>query len=183
MLRAGRVEPLPEPPEPPGRPVPVPPVPPFVPVEPTPDAECPDDEDEVPLPVVPPPAAEPVALPVPPLAEDVPPEELEPDPDAAPPDVFDPPALVAAAAPVAPAAELVLVVAVWSAMSEVWSCASVACAERRAARSAVGSMVAKACPEVTWSPTATWTRVTVPLAGNVAVTWSTRWAVPVRVST
>jgi hypothetical protein len=63
------------------------------------------------------------------------------------------------------------------------SWASAACAESRVARSAVGSMAARLCPADTWSPTATCSAVTVPAAGKEAVTWSTRWAVPVRVST
>lgn len=51
-----------------------------------------------------------------------------------------------------------------------------------AACSGVWSMVASCCPGVTVSPTLTLTAVTVPLTGNAAVTWETRFTVPVRVS-
>jgi hypothetical protein len=90
-----------------------------------------------------------------------------------------------ALAPVPPLPAVVAlgVVAVSSATSEAWSWASAAWAAKRLACSAVGSMVASDCPADTWSPTFTLMPVTVPLAGKAAVTWSTRWAVPVRVST
>ena len=98
----------------------------------------------------------------------------EPEPDALAP-VPPLPALVALVA--------LLVGAVSSAISEAWSWASAARAARRLAWSAVGSMVASDCPADTWSPTLTLMPVTVPLVGKAAVTWSTRWAVPVRVRT
>jgi hypothetical protein len=75
------------------------------------------------------------------------------------------------------------VVAAWSAASDASSWARVAWAARRSACSAVGSIVARVWPADTWSPTATWRPETTPFAGKEAVTWSTRWAVPVRVST
>lgn len=137
-----------------------------------------------------PPPVEPVP-PVPPVAPALPPAagrspelvrlpepaplcEAEPEPDALAP-VPPLPALVALVA--------LLVVAVSSAISEAWSWASAARAARRLAWSAVGSMVASDCPADTWSPTLTLMPVTVPLVGKAAVTWSTRWAVPVRVRT
>ncbi|GAA2742463.1 hypothetical protein GCM10009868_12530 [Terrabacter aerolatus] len=160
-------------PDPPERPVPVVlfvpvpfvPVVLFVPVVPAPD----DVREEV----------EALRLVVPTLPLE---PVVEPPPDALPEAdrVVVP---VPVPVPAVPVVELVVVVAVWSAMSEASSCARVAWAARRAARSAVGSMVARDSPVETWSPTATPMWVTVPFAGKVVVTWSTRWAVPVRVST
>ena len=69
----------------------------------------------------------------------------------------------------------------------VWSDSRVAFARARAAwaavtalRSGAGSMVARAWPTATASPTDTGTLVTVPAAGKLSVTWLTRWTDPVR---
>ena len=72
------------------------------------------------------------------------------------------------------------VVALWSDSRVALALARVAFAAVTALLSGAGSRVARVCPALTVSPTATETLETAPVTAKLRLTWLTRWADPVR---